>query len=65
MNKTFYFEITGENHKDCGYEFFVEAENIAEAMDIVEYDVGVDIKDVSYYGEISFEEAEMYGLDTY
>lgn len=65
MSKTFSFEIVGENNEYCGYEFFVEAETLSEAWDIVAEEVESCLDDVKCYGEISFEEAEMYGFDTY
>lgn len=63
--KTFYFEIVGEYNNYCGYEFFVEADNLADAWDIVADEVESNLDDVKCYGDISFAEAEIYGFDTY
>lgn len=63
--KTFYFEITGEYNDYCGEEFFVEADSLADAWEIVANEVEPNLDEVTCHGEIDAELAEMYGYDTY
>ena len=57
---TFWFVVRDGEYE--GEEFFVEANDLTEAYEIVDtyWDAEVEC-----YGTISEEEAEMYGYDTY
>ena len=49
---------------DSGEDFFVECNNLFEAIKIVHENFGMSAK-VRYINRFSVEEAEMMGLDTY
>lgn len=60
---TYYFGITDENSIYCGEEFFVEAFNYKQALNIASETFPNE--NLKYYGIVSDEEAEIMGLDTY
>lgn len=60
---TYYFGITDENSILCGEEFFVEAFSYKQALNIASETFPNE--NLTYYGIVSDEEAEIMGLDTY
>lgn len=60
---TYWFEIVGEDSILCGEQFFVEADSLENAFDIVgEY---FPDEEVECYGDVDEYEAEIMGFDTY
>lgn len=60
---TYWFEIITEDSELCGEEFFVEANTMHEAHEIV--DTYFPNEDTLCHGKVSEVEAEMMGFDTY
>lgn len=65
MWTTYWWEIIDENSELCGEQFFTELKS-AEYIDHVIYVQKLfPAEKVKSLGEVSEEEAEMMGLDTY
>lgn len=61
--KNFLFEVVGEDSANEGEEFFVYAENIERAAEIVKENFPNE--EIAFRGRYSDFEAEMCGFDTY
>lgn len=60
---TYWFEVTDENNENYGEQFFVEADDLAEAWVIAM--VVWDTPELHCYGKVTPMFAELMGLDTY
>jgi hypothetical protein len=65
MLRTYWFEITGEYDKNCGYEFFIEQDNGTKESAIAEAEKLFPGSEITCYGKVTGWEAETMGLDTY
>ena len=60
---TYWFEVIDENHKNCGEQFFVEADDLTEAW--VTAIVVWNTSELHCYGKVTPLFAELMGYDTY
>ena len=68
MESTWWFAINDENSDLCGEEFFVEVNVTLDKAKVEAIKIAKENfpnEKLTCYGRVSFEEAEIMGLDTY